>query len=187
MKKFLKTFKWGVFFPALLLFVCGIVLLSVPVTKSFVMGITVGVLFTLSGVLAVLYFFLGREENVGALLAGVCQLSVALWLFISSPVPMNVFGIAIGVILLLRATAIVLEAVKRRKEWGWKWIVHLVVAAAILACGVVAIVNPFDTRAALIAVCGACVLVEGALSGVHVALSGFFEEEEELKFKPVKK
>lgn len=187
-KKFFKLFKWSTLVPALFTLVAGILFSCIPTGDAFALEIGAGVLFLVSGILAVVGFLLDHTGNPVALLAGVSQLAVMLWLFISAPVGLYVLCIALAVIVAVRSASEVYEAVVSRKAQPKKWIARIVFAAAFVALAVTVAANPFESAGSLCVTAGVALLGSAFFGIVFELLSGgFFYEEEELRFRPAKK
>lgn len=185
-KTFVKRFRWWSVLPAALFFAVSIVLLALPAEDKLALPVAVGILLTLSGIVSAIAFFLGYHENPTRLLAGIVSLSAAIWLFITMNVSAYALGIAIAIIIALRAAGEILDAVLVRKESRW-WIVRIVLAACFVGAAIVLPIDPFSTIGALLQYAGAVLLCLSVIETVITWCTGFLEKEEELVFRPVKK
>ena len=177
MKTFFSKFKWGTLFPAILLIAVGVVLV-IPELSSRATGIVAGVLLAVGGLLCLISFFCNLTKNPALLLAGIVQLAIALWIFISQSSMLRVLTIALGVMLLLRAAAAVIDGVSKRKK-GWFWIFEIAMAAIFTALAIVILAQPFSALSTLVTFTGAVVIAEGAFEIFVLACRGFFRDEEE--------
>lgn len=158
MKKALE--HWNLSVPALLFFAVAILLMSASATQYTVRSVTTGVLFVVGGGTGIIGFF-QKEDNVFRLLAGVAQLSAAVWMFVTIKTPVTVFCIAIAAIILLFAGGEVYDAVRR--TGGWKRIVWIVIAAAVVGACIVVPCDPFSAADQLLSYTGAVLCVFSAL------------------------
>ncbi len=184
-KEFFKRFQWGTVFPVLLTLAAGIAVLAAPVGSYLARSVTVGVFFSLAGIVCLAAFFLETEENPLRLIAGVAALSAALWLFITVTTPVYVFCIAMAVVTALRAGGDAFDAI--RHDGGWRRIVRCIVDALLLGLCIVVPCDPFGKAAALLRYTGAVMIAETVWGGIVACLLGLFEEEEVLHFRTVKK
>lgn len=175
LKSFLKRFKWGALCPAVIALAVSILLFSIPTTAARALGISVGVFSLLAGVLRLASFLLDHTENPADMLAGVVEAAVALWLFIASPVDLAVLAIALGIVMLLRAVAILLSAVLPRKK-GLFLVLSCVVAAVLAALAVVVIIDPFHNARTLMIVTGVAILFLGLAELCFLLRSGLFRK-----------
>lgn len=174
-KSFLKRFRWGDLCPAVIAVVAGILLLSMPTSAARAIGISVGVFSLLAGALRMIAFLIDATDNPADLLSGVLEAAVALWLFISSPVNLAVLALALGIVMLLRAVAIVLGAVLPRKSLRFL-IVSCVVAAILVALAIVVMVDPFEHMRTLMIVTGVALLFLGIAELCFLFQRGLFRK-----------
>lgn len=175
LKSFLKRFKWGALCPAVIALVVGILLLSVPTTAARALGISVGVFCILAGVLRIMSFLFDHTENPADLLSGVVETAAALWLFISSTVDLTVLAIALGIVMLLRAVAIILDAALPRRR-GLFLVLSCVVASVLVALAIVVIVDPFTRVRTLMIVTGVALLFLGISELCFLLRSGLYRK-----------
>lgn len=169
-----KRFRWGILLPALLLFVCGIVLAAGKYASIVKNGwIPVGILLLLTGLgIVISFFFSGDSENVAWLLCGAAALATAVWLFIVGELSVRVLTYALVAFVVLRCVADVLEGVACLKEGRVIAAVLFFVSAALfLALAIVAAVDPFRNYPCLQHWIGGMLIGEG----VAVALLCFVE------------
>lgn len=179
--KFIKQFRWASFCPSVLFFLTAIFVLAMP-TKYAALEISSGVLLTLSGVLVFLGFLFGNLENVVELLAGVAELAIGIWLFFPGEAP-RTFMLSLGIVIVLRAGAVVYEAILSRKE-DKLWICYLVVAAVFVALGIVSMANPFDLSLTLMNFTGGTALASGIVGIALLLRRGLVIREEEQSDDP---
>ncbi len=182
----IKRFRWWRFCPDILFFAGGIAALCLPAAGTVPVAIALGVLFALSGVLTLVAFFFGLTENVLSLLSGVGRLSVAVWLFAVRSVPVGVLGVALAILLALLAGENILTAVKERERGKALFAVRVALFAASVAMPVVLVAAPLS-RETTMYLAGAAMMLLSVLGMIFTLLTGAFEPEEELHFKPVKR
>ena len=175
-KSFLKRFRWGALFPAVIALVIGILLLAIPTRSARALGISVGVFLAVSGILSVIAFLLDNSGSPAGLLAGVVELAAAVWLFVSSETALAVLALALGIIVLFRAIAIVLGAFLAREKKGRFPIVSCVVAAVLAAFAIVVMVDPFNTARTLMIMTGVAFLLTGAVELCYLLVSGLYRK-----------
>lgn len=174
-KEWFKRFHWGVAGPAVLTLAAGIAVAAAPAESYLARSVSVGGCFALSGLLCILAFFLGREENPVHMLAGVAQTSAALWMFVTLTTPLYVFCIAMAVVTALRAGGEIFEAVK--KERGTRRYVRIAFAVCFVAACIVIPCDPFDLQGLLVYT-GVVLLAEAVCGFIAACVSGLFAEEE---------
>ena len=175
LKSFLKRFKWGALFPAVIAVAVGILLLAMPTTAARAICISVGVLSILAGALRVTAFMVNATNNPADLLSGVLEVAVAVWLFIASPVQLALLALALGIIMLMRAVAIALDVFLPRRK-GAFLIVSCVVAAILVALAIVVMVDPFDSSRTLMIVTGVSFLFLGFAEFCFLLRGGFMRK-----------
>ncbi len=184
-KEFFKRFRWSVVFPTVLAFAAAIAVMAFPEKSYLARSVTVGVFFVLAGSVSVAAFFLDADSNPVRLLAGVCRLSAALWMFITVNTPLYIFCIAMAAIIMLSAGADIFDAF--RHDGGKRRYIRLVCSVLLVAAAVVSCCDPFATQGALLLYTGAVMLAETLFSFTVACIVGLFEEEEVLVFRTVKK
>ncbi len=172
-KEFFAKLHWGRSVPVLLSLAAAIAVLAVPTGESLARSVTVGVLFSLSGIVCLLAFLLDREENPVRLLAGVARISSAVWMLVTLTTPVHVFCIAMGIVVLLSAGADCFEAI--RGDVGIKRVLRLVFDALLLALSVTLFCDPFKSDA-LLYFAGSAMFCEAVYSGVLLFLERILEE-----------
>lgn len=183
-KEFFKRFRWWIACPCLLQLIVGIVLMAVPADGYLARSVAAGVLFALSGLVSVISFFLGLEENIFRLLAGVAQLSAAVWMFIVIQTPTVVLASAAAAIVALTMGGEIFDAVKH--DGGKRRIARIVVSVLLIGACLAIPFDPFGSRGALLLYAGAVVAAEAAAVGSFLLAGGLFAEEEKLVFRKVK-
>ncbi len=148
---------WDRLVPSVLLFAAAVLLMSLPAGLYLARSVSVGVLFALSGGIAVAAFFTGREENIFRLLSGVAQLSAALWMLVIITTPLYVFCVALAAIAALRAGGEILDGI--RKEKGAFRILRCACAVLVIGALIVVPCDPFGTALPLLVYTGAVLLV----------------------------
>ena len=142
-KTFFKTFRWGTICPNVISLLAAVLAVCVPFGNAYDLEIALGVLFALTGVLSCAAFLLDRYLNIIFLLAGAAQLAVAIWLFCSADVALNLLSIALGVVVILYAASEIFEAATAKETVLRRRIVCIVTAAIFIALMIVTFVNPF--------------------------------------------
>ena len=174
-RSFFKRFKWGALLPAVIAVIVAILLFSIPTASARTLGIAVGVFLILAGAVRVTAFLLDMTSNPADLLSGVAEISAALWLFITSTTNLAVLALALGIVILLRAAAILLDAFLPRKK-GHVPVFSCAVAAILVALAIVAIVDPFTGMRTLMIVTGVAVLFMGLMELCLLFGSGLFRK-----------
>lgn len=186
-KQFFKTFRWGTIVPNALTLLGAILSVCVPFGDAPAIEITIGVMFALAGIVLCVAYLLERMSNIILLLAGAAQLAVAIWLFFSAPISLYLFSVALGVVVILRAAAEIYVAATEKGNLRLR-IARIVIAAIFIALMIVTFVNPFTRYSDTCKFTGALFFVGMFFAALRDVLKeGLFEEEEELKFRPVKK
>ncbi len=193
-KEWLKRFRWGVFVPAVLYFIIGVMTAAMYPRTTFgttwpAYEFTVAALALVAGACSVIFYFLGGENDVLALLSGVGSVSVAVYLFVPTLAKRSVVPIALGISLILHAAAMLYGGIRMRREKRAEFAARVVLGAAFAVLGVLSCV--FTRVASLSArgewvFAGVSYLVCAVCMFVFAWRGGLLEEEEKLKFRPVK-
>ena len=194
-KEWLKRFRWGAFVPAALYFVIGVMTAAMYPnttvgTKWPAYEFTVAALALIAGACTVVGYFLGGEDDALMLLSGVGSVSVAIYLFVPSLAKRGVVPIALGISLILHAAAMFYGGIRMRKDKRAEFIARVVLGAAFAVLGVLSCV--FTSVPSLSArgewvFAGVCYLACAVCLLAFAWRGGLLEEEETLKFRPVKK
>lgn len=193
-KEWLKRFRWGVFVPAALYFVIGVMTAAMYPRTTFgtawpAYEFTVASLALIAGACTVADYFLGRDDTL-MLLSGVGSVSVAIYLFVPSLAQRGVVPIALGISLVLHAAAMFYGGLRMRKEERAEFIARVVLASAFAVLGVLSCVftgvNVLSARGDWV-LAGVSYLAYAICSFVFAWRGGLLEKEETLKFRPVKK
>lgn len=191
-KEFFKRFRWGEVFPAALYFVIGVLTAAMYPSVSadgaamYAYEFLTASLALLAGAAVTVYYFLGRNESVFYLLSGVGGLAVAVYLFVPTLVKRSVVPIALGIAAVLNGAAECYEGIRARKTGKWA-IVRIVLGAVFASLGVVSCVRPCALLSDDWILTGVVFLAQAAAMFAFCFVDGLFEEEEGLKFRPVKK
>lgn len=188
-KEFFKRFVWGEFFPALAFGLVGIFTAAFSSSRSggaYYEFITASVLL-LTGAAMLLYYIFGNTDNVCFLLSGVATVSVSLYMFVPTFFAWWVIPIALGVLLILHGGTGLYTAIGRRRELNKTEIARLVFSVLVAACGAVSCARVFATTSADWVFTGVSLIAMALCELVFLCLGGLFREEEQLKFRPVRK
>ncbi len=190
-KEWLKRFRWGVFVPAVLYFIVGVMTAAMyPSTSGgttwTAYEFTAAALLLIAGACALAYYFLGRQDDVFMLLSGVGAVSVAIYLFVPPLAKRYVVPIALGISLILHAAAMFYGGLQMRKEKKAEFIARVVLGSAFAVLGVLSCVRLLSAQGDWI-FAGVSYLAYAVCSLVFAWLGGLLDEAEELKFRPVKK
>ncbi len=191
-KEFFKRFKWGVVLPAALYFIIGV--LTASMYPSVIAGkpaayayeFVTAILALAAGAAVIAYYFLGRDESIFHLLSGVGALAVAVYLFVPTLVKWSVVPIALGVSAVLHAASECYEGIRTLKKSRTVGGVRIALGVAFVALGVLSCVRLMDTTRADWLFTGLVYLAEAVVLIAFAWAGGLFDEEETLKFRPVK-
>lgn len=178
-KNFFKTFRWGTICPNVISLLGAVLAVCVPFGDAFAIEIALAVLFALTGAVCCIAFLFDRCTDILFLLAGTAQLAVAIWLFFSAPVALNLFSIALGVIVILYAASEIYKAAIAKESFLRRRIVCIVTAAIFAALMIVTFVNPFKAYSDTCKYTAAIFLVGVFFVGIKDLFTNGWKEKEE--------
>lgn len=174
-----RTFRWSQLSAALLTAVVGFLLLAIGEIKPIPFAISVGVFLCAAGAVTIAGYFFRQPVNEAELVCGFAHISVGVWAAASyADLSRYVLGLAIGILLLLRAVS---EIVRVRAMRGDRLAaLRAVMAAVYIAWAVVLVVNGFAPLFArvypFIAATGALLVGVCAEELVYLFRRGFWHE-----------
>ncbi len=161
LKDFVRKFRWGAMLPAILSVAMGILLIAVPEGAAVALVVSSGVLLLIAGIVSVIVFLAGHSAGARELVAGVAEITIALWCFIAPHSALRVLMLAFGILLLVRAFAGAGDAVVAKRQGDKLWGGMLAAAIAFAALAVVVLVNPFGSLRVLSVVTGVILIADG--------------------------
>ena len=157
---------------ALAQLVVGIVLLSRPEDLTALVIMIVGILLMVGGLVSVVRYFRTEAEKaaVGQELAkGLCMIAAGAFCAFRSGWFMETFAVLAmlyGIVILVTGISKVQWTVDMLRLKKPKWYFAAIGAVLTLGCGVLVVLNPFQTANALWIFLGIALIVEAVVDGV---------------------
>ncbi len=161
-----KNFKTTMIILAILYVILGAVLIIWPETARNAICYTLGALLVLFGVYRIMAYFiveLPLQMQFGVAVGIACILAGLLLLFKADAV-VAVFGVVIGVTLIVDSILRMQTALDIRRIGGGHWAPVLICAATMLALGILLLFNPFKAVITATIIGGVALVVEGCLT-----------------------
>lgn len=161
-----KNFKTTMLVLAILYVIIGVVLIVWPTTARNIICYSLGGLLVLFGVYRIMAYFivdLPLQMQFGVAIGIACILAGLLLLFKTDAI-VALFGVVIGVILIVDSIFRIQSALDIRRIGGGHWAPVFICALTMLAIGILLIFNPFKVVETATIVGGVALVVEGALT-----------------------
>ena len=171
--KLLKSIKLNILGSGVLCLALGVLLVIYPGTSLTVVCKAVGAIVFLSGLGMVLGCLRKEEPNVFSKIGVVIGCILAIvggFLFLSPQKLISVIPIILGVLLVYHGMCNVKQAFELHRYKDRSWWLPVLIAASIIALGVLIMRNPFETIEMLMRIVGICLIYDGLTNLVLVGL-----------------
>ena len=141
----------------------GLLLLLWPNRSVNLMCMILGLAVTVTGIIYVLGWFVRRREGAPAfyVLPGVILIALGLWLFTRPESLVRLIQYIFGAILIFHGVVDLQGAVALIRQSVERWWLDLLLTVLTIALGVIVLINPFGTFAALVMLMGAALIFDG--------------------------
>ena len=191
MKTILHEQRMSSIAAALVTILLGVILIWWPDRSVNFLCMLLGVSIFITGIIYILGWLARRKEGVPAffVLPGVILCALGVWLMTSPTSVIKLIQYIFGAILIFHGAVDLQGAVSlMRRRWG-RWWVDLLLALLTILLGVLVLLNPFGTFAALVMLIGAALVFDGVsdlciiwrLSRAFKAAERIIEEEQDLE------
>lgn len=191
MKTILHEQRMSSIAAALVTILLGVILIWWPDRSVNFLCMLLGVSIFITGIIYILGWLARRKEGVPAffVLPGVILCALGVWLMTSPATVIKLIQYIFGAILIFHGAVDLQGAVSlMRRRWG-RWWVDLLLALLTILLGVLVLLNPFGTFAALVMLIGAALVFDGVsdlciiwrLSRAFKAAERIIEEEQDLE------
>ena len=191
MKTILHEQRMSSIAAALVTILLGVILIWWPDRSVNFLCMLLGVSIFITGIIYILGWLARRKEGVPAffVLPGVILCALGVWLMTSPASVIKLIQYIFGAILIFHGAVDLQGAVSlMRRRWG-RWWVDLLLALLTILLGVLVLLNPFGTFAALVMHIGAALVFDGVsdlciiwrLSRAFKAAERIMEEEQDLE------
>lgn len=161
-----KSFKTTMIVLAILYVIIGAVLIIWPETARNIICYTLGALLVLFGVYRIMAYFIAElplQMQFGVAIGIACILAGLLLLFKADAV-VALFGVVVGVTLIVDSVLRLQTALDIRRIGGNHWAPVFICALTMLALGVLLLFNPFKAVITATIIGGVALVIEGALT-----------------------
>lgn len=161
-----KNFKTTMIILAILYIVIGAVLIIWPERARNVICYALGALLVLFGVYRIIAYFivdLPLQMQFGVAI-GLASILAGLLLLFKADAVVAVFGVVVGVTLIVDSVLRMQTALDIRRIGGGHWAPVFICAITMLALGVLLLFNPFKAVITATIIGGVALVIEGALT-----------------------
>lgn len=170
MKK-IKEIKNEMIIISLALFFLGVFMIIFPETSQELLCRSIGVVLCIWGVFRLIAYFKTAGQEVLAsfgLVQGVSLLAFGLFFVLKPDVIASLFGVALGILILIDGVLKLQYAVEFYHLKTELWWVEVIIAAAVIIMGIVSLINPFGTVSTLMIFMGIIFVIEGVTDFIAI-------------------
>ena len=163
----LSVLKQNQFILSVMAVVLGVCFLIWPVESLIILVRIIGIVFIVTGAVAVIIFFTNREKALMhsfALGVGVVMAVIGVWIEISPEFLITLMPRIIGLILLVCGITSFMGTVTMAKNEYKRWWVSLLLSIGILAAAIILLIRSFDVAQLFMRICGALFIYTGAVN-----------------------
>lgn len=157
-----QRLKMQTLLSAALTLLLGIMLLIAPGMAVNTLFLVLGWVLIITGAASLITAIClrGKPVGQGELVLGLIQLASGLVVLLRPTFLMSVFGIVLGLVLVLHGARDV-QSAREAKALGYEWKVSLAVGLVTLVMGALVMINPFSTAKLLMRAAGLCLILDG--------------------------
>ena len=171
MKDLFKRITTSVLLLSILAFVIGLLMVVVPNASLQVIGITFGIFAILFGVVLIALDFALNNIYIPffGILSGVLSVIVGIVLIAMPGILPTVFGIVLGIWIILSSVNIISIAIAVRKGFS-KWGLLLLLGIIDLVSGIIVLFNPFASSLSIVVLSGIVIMIHSAVTIVDMIM-----------------
>ena len=171
MKDLFKRTTTSIIVSSVIAFILGLVMAIIPGISLEAMGIAFGIFMIIYGVALIVLDFMAHHVYIPfyGIMSGLLSIIAGIVLVAMPNVLTVVFGIALGLWIILSSVNIISVAITVRskvKNWGW-W---LLLGIIDLICGVIILFNPFASSISLVVLGGIIIMVHSVITIVDMIM-----------------
>ncbi len=187
MRDFLSQFKRDFALMAAACIVLGLLLLLYPETSGTIISVIIALVLAAAGVMHILtYIFRRYPDDIGHmdLVFGLICAGLGVFLFLHPGILISLLPTVLGLLLIIDGIVKLQSAIDLARLHTGRWWIILILAAASIILGSVALINPFETMFILLMFIGASLIIDGlfdfwTLFSIHRRVKRFRKEMEE--------
>lgn len=163
----LRHIKTGTFLLSIVYLILGLMLLVMPETSLLWICYAFGAVVLLTGVVCLVQYARLHGKGFAApflLVGGVITGALGIFTLLRPQTVASILPIVFGIFILVDGFNRIASGVELAKQKGHKWWVLVLLGVLSLALGFLLIWRPFDIAVSMVMVCGALLVVEGALN-----------------------
>lgn len=172
----LKSIKWNTTVMAVLTTIMGLALIINPDFATVTICLIVGWVLLVSGVVAVVSYFLGHRGmfGTGEVVLGVIELALGLFIVVSPGSVVQFLGILFAAILIVHGINDLRQAQAVKRYGDERWMISMGLGLLSILLGILILWNPFSSASFLMIVIGAALVYDGISDLVIVFRLGSF-------------
>lgn len=169
-----NKFDWYSLISAVLMLLIGLALIIWPGESSRVVAYIVAALILISGVVLFIVYFARRERvplfSMGSLSVGLTLTLIGIVLLAIPNILVTVLPVLLGCFLIFSGFNSLQTSVELVRLRVSRWYIPLIFAAAAIICGVLTLLNPFDTASVLMVFLGISLMAESVMMIVSLIM-----------------
>ena len=171
MKDLFKRTTTSIIVSSVIAFILGLVMAIIPGISLEAMGIAIGIFMIIYGVSLIVLDFMAHHVYIPfyGIMSGLLSIIAGIVIIAMPNVLTVVFGIALGLWIILSSVNIISVAITVRgkvKNWGW-W---LLLGIIDLICGIIILFNPFASSISLVVLGGIIIMVHSVITIVDMIM-----------------
>ena len=171
MKDLFKRTTTSIIVSSVIAFILGLVMAIIPGISLEAMGIAFGIFMIIYGVSLIVLDFMAHHVYIPfyGIMSGLLSIIAGIVIIAMPNVLTVVFGIALGLWIILSSVNIISVAITVRgkvKNWGW-W---LLLGIIDLICGIIILFNPFASSISLVVLGGIIIMVHSVITIVDMIM-----------------
>ena len=166
-RQWLGIFKQNQFILSIMAVVLGVCFLIWPVESLTILVRIIGIVFIVTGAIAVILFFTNREKALMhsfVLGVGIVMAVIGVWIEMSPEFLITLMPRIIGLILLVCGITSLMGTVTMAKNDYRRWWVSLLLSIGILAAAIILLVKSFEVAQLFMRICGVLFIYTGAVN-----------------------
>ena len=169
-----KKFDWYSLIAAVVMMLIGVTILVWPDETGTVLVYVVGGVVAVAGLVRTILYFAHAEHpspfSFGGLTVGLTLLAIGVLILSKPDLLKQILPSVLGCLLIFAGFGSLQSGIELSRLKITRWWLPLIFAALAIACGVLAIANPFGTARALMIFIGIALCAEGLLTIISLCM-----------------
>lgn len=171
MKDLFKRVTTSILISSIIAFIIGLVMVIIPDISLQTIGITIGIFAILHGIVVIAIDFAVHNIYIPfyGIMSGILSIIVGILLVAMPGILSTVFGIALGIWIILSSINIISVAIAVRKGVS-NWGLILLFGIIDLIAGVIILFNPFASSLSIIVLGGIVIMVHSVVNIIDMIM-----------------